>query len=501
MQHAPILLLLLPLAAAVLVSVFALRRSATAYALAVVASSAAAALAWTLFLKVVDSGAIRYRLAGWGSTGEHPPGRELAIGIELLVDPMGGFVAAVVATLAALSLIGSRHTVREDLGARGPTFYAVASLALCGLLGMCVTGDAFNLFVFLEVASLSGYALVGCGGGRSQMAAFRYVMLGATGASLYLLGIGYLYVATGSLNMADLAGLIEGHALAPVALAFVVAGLAIKMGLFPLHAWMPDAYTYAPSPVASFLAPIFTKVMALALMRFLFTIFRVEAYEGVLPAGQILAWMGAIAAIVGAGVAATQTDLRRLLAWSSVGQIGYIAIGIGIGSPLAIAAALLHVMNHALMKGALFYVAGAARARRVSDLRGLPGRMPITAACLVIAAASLIGVPPLGGFFSKWYLLRASLEASQPLLAAAVVGGSLLAVIYVFRILEAAFLTREAPPVLAAGTDAEGEAIALPTSESPLSTLGPLVVVSALIVVTGVSSHFIVTRWLLGAVG
>ncbi|MGM0574884.1 MAG: complex I subunit 5 family protein [Myxococcota bacterium] len=501
MEHAPVLLLLAPLAASILIAVLAMRRTGVAYAVATTATAAAAALSWALLLRVVEHGPVTYLVAGWGETGAHPPGLDLNIGIELVVDVMGGFVAAVVATMAAMSMVWSRHSVLEELGDRGPTFYAVACLALTGLLGMCVTGDAFNLFVFLEVASLAGYALVGSGGGRSQLAAFRYLILGATGASLYLLGVGYLYAATGTLNMGDLAGLLTDHPLTPVALAFIISGLGLKMGLFPLHAWMPDAYTCSPSAVAAFIAPVFTKVMALALMRFLFTIFGVEAFEGALPAGQIIAWMGAIAAIVGAGVAAVQSDLRRLLAWSSVGQIGYIGVGIGIGSPLAIAAALLHVMNHSLMKGALFYVAGSSRARRISELRGLSRRMPVTAVCLVIAAASLVGVPPLGGFFSKWYLLQAAIGASQPWLAAAVIGGSLLAIAYVFRILEAALLAPEKAPATATTSSGGAVSAPLPRTESPPSSLAPLVVVSGLIIVTGLLSHLIVTRWLLGAAG
>jgi len=497
-QHAPILVILIPLAASVLISVVALRRLALAHALSVLATAASAAMAWWLLVEVATHGAITYRMAGWDpATGHDPPDVEFAIGIHLVVDRMGAFVAAVIASMATLSMVWARGPA-GTLGRRGPFFYAVATLALSGLLGMCLTGDAFNMFVFLEVASLAGYALVGCGGGRSQMAAFRYLMLGATGASLYLLGVGYLYVATGTLNLANLADLVHGQPLGPVALAFVVAGLAIKMGLFPLHAWMPDAYTESPPVVASFIVPIFTKVMAFAMIRFLFTVFGVDAYEGTLAAGQLLAWMGAIAAIVGAAVAATQTDLRRLLAWSSVGQIGYIAIGVGIGSGLAVAAALLHVMNHALMKGALFYIAGAAGAKDVSDLRGLMRRMPVTAVCLVIATMSLVGIPPLGGFFSKWYLIQASVEASQPLLAAAVVGGSLLAVIYVFRIIEAAFLK---PVTETEAAVALGDGRTLPTRESGPSLLAPLVVAAALIVLTGILSQHIIAGWLMGAVG
>jgi multicomponent Na+:H+ antiporter subunit D len=475
--HGPIILLLIPLFAAVIISIVALRRVRLAHAIATAACALSAATAWALLLRVVETGTVRYRMAGW----------DAPFGIELAADRMGTFVAAVVATMATLSLAWSLRPVTEELSRRGPAFYAVAVLTLCGLLGMCVTGDAFNLFVFLEVASLGGYALVGAGTGKSQIAAFRYLILGATGASLYLLGVGYLYVATGSLNLADLATLVEGSDLAPVALAFILAGLALKMGLFPLHAWMPDAYAASPSATAAFIAPIVTKVMAIALVRFLFTVFGADTFLGPIPVGKILAWRGAVAAIAGAAVAATQTNFRRLLAWSSVGQIGYIAIGVGIGSELAVAAALLHAMNHALMKGALFYVAGAARVGHIVDLRGLMTRMPVTGTCFLVAAMSLVGIPPLGGFFSKWYLLRGAVEAGQPLLAAAVVGGSLLAVLYVFKVVEAACFR--------AG---EGEG---PRTEAPASMTVPLVVVALAIIATGLLSERIVTSWLMGAAG
>jgi multicomponent Na+:H+ antiporter subunit D len=477
--HGPIILLLIPLFAAVIISIVALRRVRLAHAIATAACALSAATAWALLLRVVETGTVHYRMAGW----------DAPFGIELAADRMGTFVAVVVATMATLSLAWSLRPVKEEIGRRGPIFYAVATLTLCGLLGMCVTGDAFNMFVFLEVASLGGYALVGAGTGKSQIAAFRYLILGATGASLYLLGVGYLYVATGSLNLADLATLVEGNDLAPVALAFILAGLALKMGLFPLHAWMPDAYAAAPSATAAFVAPIVTKVMAIALVRFLFTVFGADTFLGPIPVGKVLAWMGAIAAVAGAAVAATQTDYRRLLAWSSVGQIGYIAIGVGIGSDLAVAAALLHAMNHALMKGGLFYVAGAARVYRVSDLRGLFARMPVTAVCFLIAAMSLVGIPPLGGFFSKWYLLRGAVEAGQPLLAGAIVGGSLLAVLYVFKIVEAAWFR---PP----GGDEPVE-----RAEAPPTMLIPLAIAAVAIIVTGLLSERIVSGWLMGALG
>ncbi len=474
--HGPALVFAIPLIAALVIAAAALRRNRLAHAIATIAAAAAAAAAWALLLEAAADGPIRYRVAGWA-----PPW-----GIELVVDRMGAFVAAVVATVATLALAGSRRSADAELDARAPAFYATAQLALAGLLGMCVTGDAFNLFVFLELASLAGYALIGCGRGRSQLAAFRYLMLGATGASLYLLGIGYLYVATGTLNMADLATRIPGTGLAPIALAFVVAGLALKMGLFPLHAWVPDAYSEAPSPAVSFVAPIFTKVMALAMLRFVVDVFGGAGDFGPVSAGELLAWTGAVAAAVGAATASSQVAIRRLLAWSSVGHIGYIAMGIGIGTDLAVAAALLHVMNHALMKGALFWAVSATGATTLDDLRGLARRAPVVAACAAVAVLSLAGLPPLAGFFSKWYLLQAAIDAGQPGLAIAVVVGSLLSMFYAFRLVELMYLR-----------DGSSDA----RQPVPASVIAPLATAAIALVVTGPMSARILVAWLAGGGG
>lgn len=471
--HAPILLVLMPLAASILITVIALRRSWLAHALATAGAATAALFAWVLLVHVVEHGAVGYHVAGW-----EPPW-----GIGLVADRLGTFVAAVVASVATLSLAWSRRPTEREMPEREGAFYSVASLALCGLLGMCVTGDAFNLFVFLEVASLAGYALIGAGFGRSRLAAFRYLILGATGASLYLLGVGYLYVATGTLNLADLAERVHDTTLAPAALAFIVTGLAIKMGLFPLHAWLPGAYSRSPSSAAAFAAPITTKVMALAMVRFIHQVFDNSAVLGPISVGAIIALMGAVAVVVGSLLAIAQSDFRRLLAWSSISQVGYIAIGIGIGTELALAAAMLHVLNHALMKGAMFQVAGAAQVWRMVDLRGLGRRMPITAAFMVVAGLSLVGIPPMGGFFSKWYLVQAALEAGRPIHVVAIVLGSLFAVFYVLRIFELAFLR----PV-------EGEPR---RSEPGWSMTLPLGISAIAIVVTGFLSQAIITNWLL----
>lgn len=425
----PILPVLLPLVGALLQPLVGLasRHAAWPLAVATVVATAAAGLAG--LLDVLARGTQRYPVGGWA-----PPW-----GIEVVLDPLSAFTACAIAVVATLTLLAGGPSARATYESEEPTYYGLALLLVTGLLGMVVSGDLFNVFVFLEVASISSYALVASGGGPALAAAFRYVVLGTVAASFYLLGVGCLYALTGTLNMADLAARLPTATDSPLfggGVVFIVVGLAVKMGLFPLHSWLPDAYTRAPAPVAAVMAPVATKAAAYVLARVLLYVIRPEG----LPVGTTLAWVGAAAIVAGGVLAATQVDARRLLAYSSVSQMGYIALGFGLGVQDALVGAYLHILAHALMKAALFVVLVAA----VLDGRGptlvalrLGYRMPITGACAVVAALSMVGVPPAAGFFSKWYLLQGALAAGQPILAGAILGGSLLAAVYMYRLTEA----------------------------------------------------------------
>jgi multicomponent Na+:H+ antiporter subunit D len=478
-EHLPALLPLVPLTGALATPLVAAARREVVYPLAVASAVATAALSVLTLTRVVEGGPLRYHVGGW------PP----PWGIELAVDHLSAFTATALSGMVALALVYARP--RTAVGSEA-SFFGLALLFLASLMGMVVTGDLFNLFVFLEVASISSYALVASGGGRALLAAFRYTLLGTVGASFYLLGVGHLYLLTGSLNMADLAERLPTLPLSvvyAVAVALLVIGLGIKMAIFPLHGWLPDAYTYAPPLVAALLAPVTTKVAAYALARVLFSVLGAPEGLGRIPLMTLLAWAGGVAIVAGGVAAARQQDLRRLLAYSSVSQLGYIALGIGLANPSALAGAYLHILNHAMMKGCLFFVAGAAAARlggaALVDLRFMSRRMPLTTACLVASAVSMIGIPPGGGFFSKWYLLVGAIEAGQPLLAAVVVGGGLLTAVYMWRVVEHACL----PPRDAGGHDGP-----LGRVEASPAMLVPLVSAAIGILAVGIWSAPIVNR-------
>lgn len=457
-DHLPALQVVIPLVAAPVCALSFHGR--VAWVISVGAAWTSFAIAIALFAEVVGSGAFSYHMGGW-----LPPW-----GIEYRVDYLSAFVLLIVSGIGAVVAPYAGYTVHGRIAAnRQHLFFATFLLALAGLLGIVITGDAFNVYVFLEIASLASYVLVAQGRDRRALtAAYQYLILGTIGATLILIGIGLLYVMTGTLNMADLAARIpalEGNRTILAAFAFITVGVSLKLALFPLHLWLPNAYTYAPSAVSAFLAATATKVAAYVLLRFTFTIFGAKFAFGAQPLEWILIPLALIAAVAGSLVAIFQTDVKRLLAYSSVAQIGYIALGIGFASKTGLTGGIVHLLNHALMKGGLFLAVGCVSYRTggvdLAHFRGLGRRMPFTMAAFVVGGLSLVGTPLTVGFISKWYLVSAAIEADLWPVAAIVLASSLLAMVYVGRILEAAYFhapaaggaaIREAPPVMLAAT-------------------------------------------------
>ena len=454
--HLPVLLVVVPLVAAPIAAL--LNSPRLSWAVAVAATLWALYAALELLSQTMAAGAIHYELGGWPAP----------YGIEYVVDPVNAWVVVIVALIGALVAPYARVSVeREITEDRIPLFYAAFILCLTGLLGIAVTGDVFNVFVFLEISSLSAYALIALGSDRRALtASFQYLIMGSVGATFIVIGIGLMYVMTGTLNMADLADRlpeVSGTRTIPVAFTFLTVGITLKLALFPLHLWLPNAYTYAPSAVTAFIASTATKVGVYLLLRFFFTIFGVTFSFDVMQLDRILMPLALIAIVTMSLVAIYQENVKRLLAYSSVAQIGYMVLGISFASVLGLTAGILHLFNHALMKGALFMSMGCVMYRvgsvRLERMNGLGRAMPWTMAAFVVGGLSLIGVPFTVGFISKWYLVQAALEQGMWPVAGVVLLGSLLALMYVWKVVEVAYF-READPELG-------------ISEAPLSLLVP----------------------------
>jgi multicomponent Na+:H+ antiporter subunit D len=512
-SNIPVTLFLIPFTAALLAAAIGWIVPGVARWIALAALLLTAAVALLAVPAVLDAGSLHTYLAGW------PP----PFGIEVLLDPLSAFVAALVAVVAFIVVAGSESHVQSELPGRRTVYYATILLLLSGLLGMVVTNDLFNLFVQLEVASLSAYALVAAGGRGAPKAGLTYLMVGTFGASLYLMGVAFIYAATGSLNMTDAAGRLTT---AEPRLVFIggtlmVAGLAIKAAIFPLHTWMPGAYALAPTPAASLMAPLVTKVSAYALIRVVFWVFGAGTLGSHPALLELLAWGGALAMVAGGVLALLQDDFRRLLAYSSVGQMGVIALGVGLANQNGLTGAVLHIANDALMKGVLFLAAGIALirfgVRRVNDLHKLRGKAPWTAAAVAVATLSLVGVPPLSGFFGKWYVLTGAIAEGRWVLAAALAAGSLATVGYVFRILEQLFFQRPGDAAVRRSRRQESvaaapDAASPPTSPAAAPTIfvwpqreGSLAVVAACVVLAvaivglGLANERVVTLLILPA--
>ncbi len=454
----PVLLVVLPMLTAPVCIL--LRKARPSWTVAMISTWISFGISWVL-LGAVQDGPISYHLGHW------PP----PWGIELRVDAVNAFVLLVVTGISAIVLLAAPRSLIETMPKGYPhhTFYAAYLLCMTGLLGMTITGDAFNVFVFLEISSLSAYTLIAQGRNpRALTAAFRYLVMGTVGGTFLLLGIGLLYMSTGHLNMlfmAESLAQIGPNRTVLVALACVTVGVGIKLALFPLHAWLPDAYSFAPPMVTALLAATATKVAFYVLARFIFVIFGAELAFGQLHLDLVLRALALAGMFVASAVAIFQHDVKRLLAFSSVAQIGYMVLGLSFASQTGLTAGIVHLFNHALTKSALFlcmaciiYRVGGAR---LDDLRGLGRLMPLTSAAFVAGGLSLIGVPATAGFVSKWLLVSAALEQGFWPIAVLILFSSLLAVVYVWRVVEVLYFSerpagavpaREAPPSLLAAT-------------------------------------------------
>ncbi len=457
-EHLPVLQMLLPMLGAPLCLL--LRRSRWALGFSIAIAWATFGTAGLLLSQVLELGPLQYRFGGWAAPW----------GIEYRVDVLSGFVLVLVSAIGAITLsYAPASMAREIPEGRHYLFCTAYLLCLTGLLGITITGDLFNLFVFLEVSALSAYALISMGNNRRALtAALQYLVLGTIGATFILIGIGLLYMMTGTLNMIDMADRLGGAAgsrTVVVAFAFLTVGISLKMALFPLHLWLPNAYTYAPSVITAFLAATATKVAVYIFLRFVFTVFGKSFAFGTIPLDTILTPLAIAAIVVPSTVAIFQSNIKRMLAYSSLAQIGYMILGISFASITGLTAGIVHLFNHALIKGGMFLAMGCLVLRlgsaEIDDLRGVGRRMPWTMFAWVVGGLGLIGVPMTAGFISKWYLINAAWEKGLGVVSALVLCSSLLAVIYVWRVVEVAYF--QEPPAAHADVREAPVSMLIPT--------------------------------------
>lgn len=455
--HLPALQVVVPMLSAPLVALLHPRGLAWAGAMAAALVSFAIAVALTG--AVLGGQTQEYAMGGWPAP----------YGIALAVDPFSALLLLIVTGAAAAALLAARPSIDQQIEpGRQPLFYSAWLLGLTGLVGIVVSADAFNIFVFMEVSSLASYIVIAGGPDRRALpAVFKYLIMGTIGATFYLIGVGLLYMMTGTLNLADMeARLGDVGNLSPILVAagFITIGLALKAAVFPLHVWVPNAYAHAPHMVTVFMAACSTKVALYVLIRIDYMVLQANLEDHRIQFALFAMPLAILGILIASAVAIYEGHLKRLLASSSVAQIGYILLGASFVSSTGLSASAMHMFNHALAKGGLFLAVACLAYRyrdlRLEQLKGAAAGMPLTCAALVVCGLSLIGVPGTAGFISKWLLINAALESGAWgwALVAVILVSSLMAVVYIWRIVE----------VLYFGVPAESDSRA---SEAPLQLL------------------------------
>lgn len=492
MNNYPAIFIVAPLLGALFAGLAAWIEERLSYPIALVSLALSTFASVNVLMEVIANGTIHYRMAGWA-----PP-----MGIEYRIDLLNAMVLVLVSSIAFLNLVASYKNVVQETSDRAAFFYVAYLLFVVGLLGIVATGDLFNLYVLIEITSLTSYTMIALGDrDRGPLASLNYVFIGVIGASFYLLGVGYLYIVTGSLNMIDVAGILTGlSGSSTVLVAFIlcIIGVWIKMALFPLHVWLPNAYTYAPTAFSRVVAPLMTKVMVYVMIRLMITVFGMDYIFEKLNLSEAVVWLGTIAILFGGIMALSQKNLKKMLTYIIVCEIGYMVGGAWLGNELGMTGATLHIVNDGLMTFALFLAVGNI-VYKIKDvdypnLSGLFGKMPWTMAGFVLAAFSIIGVPPTCGFFSKWYLILGAFEAGAYHFAAALLVSSLICAVLFFKVFEICFF----PPVEEGDEGDNGHgAPAIVMDEAPVASLVTLGIVSLALILVGVYSGTIVNTIIL----
>jgi len=430
----PALQVILPLIAAPVCLL--LRSGRLAWLLSILVSTTALIIAVLLLRLVLENGTVIYSYGGWAAPW----------GIEYRVDIANAFVLAIVAGISTVVLLFSRVGASCEIKSSDQSlFYTAYLLCLTGLLGMTATGDAFNLFVFLEISSLSSYVLIAMGPDRRGLtAAYQYLIMGTIGATFILIAVGLLYMITGTLNMADLANripaLTQSRTLR-VAFAFLTVGIGLKLALFPLHLWLPNAYTYAPHVVSAFLAATATKVAVYVLLRFMYGVFGSSFAFDSMPLQFILVTLGAAAVLSGSMIAVFQHNIKRMLAYSAIAHVGFFLLGILTGEASGYASAMAYILIYAVVTlgafGVILALSGeGVEADLIEDYSGLNQSHPWVAFIMLLLMFSLAGIPPTIGFYAKLSVLQAVVKADMTWVAVVAVVLSVIGAFYYLRIVK-----------------------------------------------------------------
>ncbi len=398
------------------------------------------AISLALASKVLEKGTLTYHLSGIA-----PPQ-----GLELKVTTYSALLSVLISLVALMAFMGGHATWKEQIGHRLPRYFTLWLLLIASYQGLALSNDAFSIYVMLEVSSLATYGLIAFGGGRAYLATFHYIIMGTIGASFYLVGVGYFYITTGTLNIDDLAAILSGRSdsvTVIVGFAFIVIGLLMKMAVFPLHAWLPNAYTFAPDATSVVVAPLSTKLAVFLLFHLLYDIF-----NGLIPVAAWSSFMIAVAClgiVAGTSLALAQRDVKKTFACLIVAESGYMLGGLWVADERGTVGALFHLANDMIATLALFLVVIALQlavgGRKLVEVKGLFQRSPWAGAALIAVALNLIGIPPSAGFFSKYTLMTGAVASGNYEFVVALVFASLGNAVIFFRMLELAFFSPAEP--------------------------------------------------------
>lgn len=382
-----------------------------------------------LSLVIIRFGTIVYKIGGW------EPVNGIPIGIYWVKDELSTLILIIVNLVALMATIFSINYMEKFTEKN--RYYCLFLLMLAGMNGVILAGDLFNMFVFLEIASIASYSLVAFGTESEELeAAFKYQVMGTIASAFILLGIALLYSYSGTLNMADMARVLSSKdaTLTIFVTGLFIMGFGIKAAIMPFHAWLPDAHPSAPAPISAMLSGVLIKVLGIyTLIRIVFNVFGLTQVVS-----NIFMVLGAISIIIGAILAIGQKDFKRLLAYSSISQVGYIILGIGLGTPLGILGGLFHLLNHSVFKSLLFLNSGAVvyatGTRDMKKMGGFNKKMPVTGASSFIASMSIAGIPPFSGFWSKLIIIIACILANRIGFAIWAVIGSIVTIAYYIKV-------------------------------------------------------------------